>query len=244
MTPTGELRIVGQLSEASNATFLVMDETDKRWVYKPVVGEAPLWDFPEHTLSRREVAAYDVSHRAGWDVVPLTLWSSGPLGPGSVQEWIEGPMTDTVDVLPVEDLDETWLPVVVGEDENGAPVVLVHRQDPRLRRIALFDLVINNTDRKVGHLIEADGRIFGVDHGLTFHVDDKPRSVLWGFAGQPLDSAERELLDATAAMQAPTPTGLEAEEWQAMAQRAKQILDKGQFPAPSGKWPAIPWPPF
>ena len=239
--PSGALEVVGRLTEASNATFLTRDEAERMWVYKPVVGEAPLWDFPRGTLSRREVAAHDLSEALGFGVVPLTLWHDGPAGEGSLQAWVEGGVTDLVDLLRPEQLDETWLPVVAGVDEHDKPIFLAHRDDPRLRAMCLFDLVINNSDRKAGHIISEGDRIFGVDHGVSMHVADKFRTVLWGFANQPLTPDEETVLQGVARLPGP-PEGLSAEEWDAMAGRAEVLLGAGLFPGPSHQWPAIPWP--
>lgn len=245
MTDTLQLTLVGRLTQASNATFLARNEPDESlWVYKPVAGEAPLWDFPEGTLSRREVACYELSRRWGLDVVPETRWVEGPLGPGSAQAWIEGEPTGTVEVLPPTEVDESWLPVVMGEDGEGRDVVLAHRADEQLRTICLFDLLINNSDRKGGHLIEAGGRIHGVDHGVSLHTQDKIRTILWGFAGQELTSAERELVGQAVRLEDTPPEGLTADEWDAVAGRAQRLLEVGYFPEPSGRWPAIPWPPL
>ncbi|MDO5735740.1 MAG: SCO1664 family protein [Propionibacteriaceae bacterium] len=241
IAPQGTLEVLGRLTEASNATFLTRDEAEKLWVYKPVAGEAPLWDFPRGTLSRREVAAHDLSEALGVGVVPLTLWYDGPAGEGSLQAWIDGQVTDLVDLLRPEQLDETWLPVVSGVDEHDKPIFLAHRDDPRLRSMCLFDLVINNSDRKAGHIITEGERIFGVDHGVSMHVSDKFRTVLWGFAGEPLVAAEEALLQEVKSLPGP-PEGLTAQEWDAMAGRAASLLQAGVFPGPSTQWPAIPWP--
>lgn len=242
--PDGGLEVVGRLTEASNATFLARDESGAHWVYKPVAGEQPLWDFPQHTLGRREVAAHLLSMHFGFGVVPLTLWHEGPLGEGSVQRWVEGAVTDLVDVLRPEDLDETWLPVVAGVDGEDRPVVLVHRDDAALRRTCLFDLVINNSDRKVGHLLADGEHLYGVDHGVSLHVEEKFRTVLWGFAGQTLTHEESSLLGRVAALGLPVPEGLSEPEWEQVAVRARELLAAGEFPTPSGRWPAIPWPPW
>lgn len=239
--PRGDLDVVGRLTEASNATFLTRDESELLWVYKPVAGEAPLWDFPLGTLSRREVAAYDLSETLGFGVVPRTLWFDGPAGEGSVQEWIDGEVSDLVDLLRPEQLDETWLPVVAGMDEHDKPIFLVHRDDARLRAMCLFDLVINNSDRKGGHIIADGDRIFGVDHGVSMHVENKFRTVLWGFAGDTFTDDESAILERVNELQGP-PEGLNAQEWEALSQRSQSLLAEGVFPAPSRQWPAIPWP--
>lgn len=242
--PAGELIAKGRLVDASNATFLAVDEAEKLWLYKPVAGEAPLWDFPDGTLGRREVAAYAVSAAAGFDVVPPTVWVDGPFGEGSAQEWLDGTATALVDLIAPEALTRDWLPVLEARTQADEPVLLAHRDDPRLRRIALFDVLVNNADRKASHLIEADVRVAGVDHGVTFHVEDKLRTVLWGWAGSPLSEAELALVARVAALnEAPAP-GLDDDEWAALTARAEAILAAGSLPLPSGRWPAIPWPPL
>ncbi len=241
--PAGHLRPIGRLTEASNATFLVVDEAERRWVYKPVAGEAPLWDFPHGTLARREVAAHQLSEQLGLGVVPTTVWlDDGPAGPGSAQAWFDGAVTDLVDLLAPEDLDSGWLPVLVGVDEHERPVVLVHRDDERLRRTCLFDLVLNNSDRKAGHLLQQHDTLVGVDHGVSLHVDDKHRTVLWGFAHQEFTPAERDVLGRARDLELARPEGLDESEWEAVSARADHLLELGVFPTPSGRWPAIPWP--
>ncbi|WP_159087487.1 SCO1664 family protein [Tessaracoccus timonensis] len=238
------LRILGRLLGASNHTFLAEDASGDRWVYKPYAGEQPLWDFPDGPLGRREVAAYALSEHLGLGLVPETVWGEGELGEGSLQRFIDGELTETVDVIPVDELTDAWLPIAAGEDGQGGQVVLVHRDDERLRQMALFDVLCNNSDRKAGHLIESKGRILGVDHGVTFHVDDKLRTVLWGFAGSPLTKAELTVAAAVQAISEPLADGLLDEEWEALRDRAARLCAAGVFPQPGTKWPAIPWPPF
>ena len=140
-------------------------------VYKPIRGERPLDDFPDGTLAYREAAAYVVSEAIGWSVVPPTIMRDGPLGRGMVQLWID-------------------------VDQERNVIDLIRAGDPALRRMALFDAVINNADRKGGHLLPtADGHVYGVDHGVTFSPDPKLRTILWGWRGQPLDDSELATLD-------------------------------------------------
>ena len=242
--PQGELRLVGRLVEASNGTFLAEDDAGARWVYKPVAGEAPLWDFPPATLGRREVAAYALSEELGLGLVPETVWCEGPLGEGSAQAWIDGEPTDLVGLLRPEEITEAWLPIVAGTTEDGATVVLAHRDDPRHRRMALFDALLGNSDRKGAHLIADGERVLGVDHGVSLHVDDKLRTILWGWAGDPLTDDERAILAVARGIAAPVAPGLADEEWEALRARADAILAAGAFPVPSGRWPSIPWPPL
>ncbi|CAN5455398.1 SCO1664 family protein [soil metagenome] len=230
----GELELVGRLTEASNATFYCTvtqacpgEQPDLRaaCVYKPIRGERPLNDFPRGTLAYREVAAYRVSAATGWDVVPPTLLRDGPLGPGMAQLWIE-----------VDELVNTF--------------ELVLTADVRLRSMAVFDAVINNADRKVGHLLPIDeGHIYGVDHGVCFARQPKLRTVLWAWQGQPLDDDEIGVLRQLRA-------GLEGDlgdelrsllstgEVVATIERVKQLLSRGTLPMPDPRRPAIPWPPF
>lgn len=244
MTPAGALTLVGRLTEASNATFLAADTDEQLWVYKPVAGEVPLWDFPQGTLSRREVAAHDISRALGLDVVPLTVWTDGPLGEGSAQQWIPSGPSDLIDVLAPEEVDQTWLPVMEAEDMEGNPLVVAHRDDERLRRLCLFDLIINNSDRKGGHVLGDGDAVLGVDHGVSLHVDDKVRTVLWGFVHDPFTEGERRVLEAARRMDMAVPQGITQEEWEALGARVDALLALGAFPEPSGTWPSVPWPPL
>lgn len=244
MIPAGTLSIIGRLTEASNQTFLAEDEETRRWVYKPVAGERPLWDFPVETLSRREVAAFAVSQALGVNIVPPTVWIEGPLGPGSAQLWIDGERSDLVAVLRPEQIDDSWLPVMIAEDVYRNPVVLAHRDDSRLRTLCLFDLIINNSDRKGAHILSEGERILGVDHGVCFHTEAKTRTILWGFAGMEFDAHQRALLHEAETLGLDVPPGLTSQEWQAVSHRATAMLRAGRFPEPSDQWPAIPWPPL
>lgn len=241
--PAGQLRVVGRLVDASNGTFLAVDEAEQKWVYKPVAGERPLWDFPTGTLGHREVAAYELSRALGFDLVPPTVWVAGPLGEGSAQAWVEGEPTDLVDLIRPEALTEDWLPIVAGVDQDDEPVVLAHRDDPRLRRVALFDALLNNSDRKASHLIADGDALRGVDHGVSLHVDDKLRTVVWGWAGDRLDDGELLIVAAASQIDLELP-GIAAEEWDALRSRAESLLGSGAMPLPSEQWPSIPWPPL
>lgn len=247
--PDGDdLRVVGRLIEASNATFLAEDADGVRYVYKPVRGEAPLWDFPTGTLGRREVAAYELSASAGFDVVPEThMVDTGPAGRGSLQRWIDPDDVELVDLVRRNRIPEGWFGVVIGLDADDRDVALVHADDDRLRRLALFDVIANNADRKAGHIIVgADGRVFGVDHGVTFHQKHKLRTVLWGFAGDPLTDDERALVERAleAAASGVLEEWLAPHEIDATFDRATALLEQGCFPEPGDRWPVIPWPPI
>lgn len=249
--PTGELTLHGRVLPASNATF-VGEIGGVRVVYKPIAGERPLWDFPDHTLAAREVAAYAVSQALGWDIVPPTVLGDGPHGPGMVQLWRE----EVEDASPVDIVAEGAVPdgyrhVFDGLDAHDQPVALVHEDSAPLRRMALFDVVVNNADRKGGHVLPMpDGHRHGVDHGLTFHVEHKLRTVLWGFVGESIDADERAGLERLAAaldaaLGATLADLLAEEEVTTTARRLRRLLDRGEFPGPAtSSYPVIPWPPF
>ena len=248
---TGELTLTGRVTTASNATF-VGEVDGVVVVYKPVDGERPLWDFPDGDLASREVAAWHVSEALGWDVVPRTWLRDGPLGRGMVQLWCDAdPDQDAVDLLPSADVpDEGWRTVLEGLDEDDEPVALVHEDTTALRRMAVFDVLVNNADRKGAHVLAMPGgHRHGVDHGLTLHAEHKLRTVLWGWAGEPLSADE---LDGVARVEqrltgdlgaALAPLVTEA-ELTALAARCERLRTRGVFPEPEGRAPAVPWPLF
>lgn len=247
----GELTVTGRLLQASNATFLAEFTGPSgpiECVYKPVEGERPLWDFPHRTLGLREVAAYEVSRIGGFDCVPMTVFTDGPLGPGSLQAWVDADEEQTgqlVDLVPAAEVPDGWFPSVQGLDANDRPVAVVHADAPGLRLLAVFDVLINNADRKGGHILGSGGRVFGVDHGVSFHTDHKLRTLLWGWAGAELD--ERELTAVRQAREgAPERLGqlLDEREVAAFVRRADLLLNRKRMPRPHGEWPSIPWPPF
>jgi hypothetical protein len=225
----GELGVEGRLVVASNATLycsVCLDGVTAACVYKPVAGERPLWDFPDGTLAEREVAAYEVSAATGWLIVPPTVFRSGPLGPGMVQLWID---TD-------DDVDIRRLIRGTSSDQ--------------LRRIAVFDAVINNADRKGGHLLPTRaGHIYGVDHGVSFHAEPKLRTLLWQWSGRPLrtnaSDTLRQLQAGLAGDLGERLAGLlTPREVRSTVRRIEQLLGSGRHPEPSGEWPAVPWPPI
>lgn len=224
----GTLRVTGRLVDASNATLYAVSELDGHemvCIYKPQAGERPLWDFPDGCLAHREFAAYVVSEHLGLGVVPLTVLRDGPYGQGMAQEWI------TID----ESID---LAKFFATDHPG------------LRTMSLFDAIINNTDRKIGHLLPIDMEsVYGCDHGVTFHVEDKLRTVLWQWSGDTFADKEIAILEnALKGLHGDLRTQLEPlltkEEIDATAARVARLLDEGCFPAPNPNWPAVPWPAF
>lgn len=248
---TAELMLTGRIRTASNATFLG-SIGGSAVVYKPIAGEHPLWDFPNGTLAHREVAAYLVSQVLGWNVVPHTWLRDGPMGEGMVQLWQEqDPAQNPVDLVPSDRVPETgWKQVIEGQDENGLPVALIHENSQALRRMAVFDVVVNNADRKGDHILAmADGRRHGVDHGLTFHSEHKLRTVLWGWLGDELTTDELDGIDRVSAglhgeLGRDLADLLSAEEITSLAARCARLRFAGRFPAPSGAMPAVPWPLF
>jgi uncharacterized repeat protein (TIGR03843 family) len=223
----GALTVEGRLVDASNATLYCSVELDglqEACVYKPVRGERPLWDFPDGTLAGREVAAYAVSTATGWDLVPPTVMRDGPFGPGMCQLWVDA-----------EDVDLS---------------ALARSSHPDLRRMAVLDAVLNNADRKGGHLLpRSDGRVQGVDHGVCFSVEDKLRTLLWQWRGQPLtDEAVTVLSELRAALEGELGGQLHSlltvAEVAATVARVDRLLAERVHPHPSPDWPAVPWPPF
>ena len=218
------LKVTGRLIDASNATLqATLENTDPvmKVIYKPVLGEKPLWDFAEGNLANREYAAFLLSQLAGFDLVPTTVLREGPFGYGMVQEWIE--IDDNLDVV---------------EFGQG--------NDPQLRKLALFDAIINNTDRKFGHLlVDVTGKLKGCDHGVCFHQENKLRTVLWQFSGEQFNLEEIELLNKVKKLDLYFSFAdlLTTAEISALDQRVSDLLATGKFPFPSDQWPAIPWPP-
>jgi uncharacterized repeat protein (TIGR03843 family) len=225
----GELEIEGRLIAASNATMYCTVRhagREANCVYKPVAGERPLWDFPPGTLAAREVAAYAVSRAAGWDLVPPTVMRDGPYGPGMCQLWIDA-------------------------DGSTDLVALARSADhPQLREMAVFDAVVNNADRKIGHLLPLPGgRLYGCDHGVCFGEEYKLRTVLWQWRGLELPASS---LDALARLEqemhsgelaGQLSAGLSPAEVRATRKRVELLRKHRVHPYPPENWPAVPWPP-
>jgi hypothetical protein len=223
----GTLEVTGRLVDASNATLYAtcsVSDQSIAVIYKPVAGERPLWDFPDGNLAQREYAAYLISQMGDFHVVPPTVLRDGPFGIGMVQQWI--------DIDEEIDLAEFY-----------------RTNNPQLRNMALFDAVVNNTDRKIGHLLPLNvEKVFGCDHGVTFHEEDKLRTVLWQWADQPLSAGEIEQLqklESEAKISRDELLDLITEnEYLALLARINRLISEKVFPAPSDEWPAVPWPPF
>lgn len=246
----GAMELVGRLTTASNATFLAtLGETEV--VYKPIAGERPLWDFPDGNLAHREVASYLVSEALGWSVVPKTWLGDGPHGPGMIQRWVHADESvEPVTIVPEGEVPSGFLRVFDGFDEHDRVVSLVHEDTPELRRMAVFDAITNNADRKGGHVLPVTGgRRYGCDHGLTFHDEPKLRTVLWGWQG--LGFSDEELsgirtvhAGLSGALGRELAAYLSGREVEALGLRCERLLAEGVFPRPGYDRHVIPWPPF
>lgn len=251
---TGALEIEGRLLAASNATLrgrATGGGASVVCVVKPVAGERPLWDFPDGTLSGREVAAHAISEALGWDLVPPTVWRDDTeVGPAMVQLWIdEDHAARPVDVVRPGHVPEGWAGILEARDAEDQPVILTHAIRSDLARMAVFDAVVNNADRKGGHVLcDAEDRLWAIDHGVTFSEEDKLRTVLWGWAGDQLSEDQLEGLEvlegALAAGIHDVDRFLSESERQALQERVRDLLDHARFPLPSPHWPAVPWPVF
>jgi len=219
------LTVTGRLVDASNATLYAnasFEGSDIACIYKPIAGERPLWDFQDGNLAQREYASFLLSDKLELNIVPPTILRDGPYGLGMVQTWID-------------------------IDTNIDLMTYFQKDDPQLRQLALFDAILNNTDRKIGHLLPTvDGHLYACDHGVTFHEEDKLRTVLWQWAGENLNDDEMSLLQkATSILSSNVFEELLTEnEIKAAINRINRIVQDGRFPEPSEDWPAVPWPPF
>lgn len=222
----GDLVVTGRLVDASNATLfgvVTHGQESMNCIYKPIAGERPLWDFPDGALAHREYAAYLLSDRLGFNLVPLTILRDGPYGIGMVQEWID--IDESIDLS-----------------------LFFSSNDPALRSMAIFDAIINNTDRKIGHLLPtASGHLYGCDHGVTFHAQDKLRTVLWQWSEDPLTDKELSMLRAALVKldgEIDLSLYLTQAEREALILRVQRLITTAVMPVPNPDWPAVPWPAF
>jgi uncharacterized repeat protein (TIGR03843 family) len=262
---SGDLTPVGRIVDSSNGALLcsveplapgdangkaASDVEPVLVIHKPEVSERPLWDYPDGTLVARERAAYLVSAAGGFDVVPPTVLRNGPLGPGSMQLWVgpvEGVPEPLVDVKPADAVPDGWVVVVEGESPGGRPLVVSHSLEPALRTVAVFDAVLNNSDRKGGHLLRDGDIVLCCDHGVSLGVEPKLRTVLWGWAGEPVPDTDlarvETLLDALGdGLADELEALLTRAEVGALRSRAQALLRSRRHPVPRPGWPAIPWP--
>ena len=250
----GEVTLLGRILESSNGAVLVrvtLDEESRLAIHKPVALERPLWDYPDGTLAARERAAYLISEAGGFGIVPATVLHEGPWGLAATQQWVGEPDVApdmVVDVVAPTEVPPGWCEVLRGETPDGEDVVVAHSTDPAVRTAAVFDALINNSDRKGGHLLRMDGTVWGVDHGVSLGVEPKLRTVLWGWAGQEIPEGDlariERVRDALTARGLDEELGslLTAEEVAALLERAEHLLAQRRHPVPRPGWPAIPWP--
>ncbi len=229
----GKITVRGEFVWGSNYTFLAEVEADGNGlqaVYKPTRGERPLWDFPVASLAKREAAAYWVSQALGWDLVPPTVYrTKGPVGAGSLQLFIE-------------------------HDPEYHYFNFKEEDRQRLRPVVLFDLLINNADRKGSHiLVDAERHLWLIDHGVCFHTEDKLRTVIWDFVGEPIPSnlladldvfSQKIIASPAAPEEAPHSLvrWLSHGEIRALARRARHLIEAGCYPAPNPNRRPYPWP--
>jgi uncharacterized repeat protein (TIGR03843 family) len=250
----GKIDVEGRLVDASNATLygaISHNGVSAHCVYKPINGERALWDFPDGTLAGREVGAYLVSEASGLGLIPPTVLRAGPFGRGMVQLWIdtkEG--DDLVDVLAPDEVPEGWRMVLRAHDRYGDPAVLTHADHPSVRLLAALDIMINNADRKGGHVLHAtDDLVYGVDHGICLHSENKLRTVLWGFLGEPLPE---QALAAVSKVRSAVEESLGEQlskhvtrrEIRALRDRCDALLRNPVYPEPNPDGRPIPWPAF
>ncbi|HEX3590609.1 MAG TPA: SCO1664 family protein [Pseudonocardiaceae bacterium] len=251
----GRIEVEGRLVDASNTTLFCSIRAagvEAECVYKPVSGERSLWDFPDGTLAGREIATYLVSQAGGFYVVPPTVLRPGPFGPGMVQLWIDTKEhDDLVDVVEPREVPSGWRVVLHAHDRFGEPAVLAHADHPGIKLMAALDVVVNNADRKGGHVLHGtDGGVYGVDHGICLHTEHKLRTVLWGFCAEGLPGevveALRRLRDALAGEELPDALNdhITRREVAALRNRVKRLLATGTYPEPNGEWRQVPWPAF
>ena len=226
----GEMTVRGLLPGSSNYTFLAEVHNDRfrsLAVYKPKQGEAPLWDFPHGTLCNRELAAFLVSRGLGWTLVPPTVMRVGPYGKGAVQFFVDA------------DFSQHYFTF-----QNEEALF------PLFRRVAAFDLIINNADRKAGHVLrDHHDHLWAIDHGVCFHTQPKLRTVIWEFAGEPLtdDVAAglmdlRSQLDSRCELRERLGELLSDAEIRALTRRIEQLVSAGSYPDPDPYRRSYPWP--
>lgn len=254
----GRITLGDRLSQASNETMLAQAELDGvvlDCVIKPIVGERPLWDFPDGTLAEREVAAAIIDRTLEFGLVPTTvLRADGPRGPGTVQCFIHraSAVQDPVRLVSRGLVPEGAVKIATGRLSTGEEVDLVHDLDPSLRQMALLDVMINNADRKGGHVLvgspgggaDEESSVWGIDHGTCFNAEDKLRTVLWGWAGGTLSEAERATVARGAELADQLAELLTRAEVQAFLTRIEMLLERGTMPEPTPEWPRLPWPPL
>lgn len=242
--PPEEWRIIGRIVQSSNNALLV-ENNSIRGIYKSVSLERPLWDFPTSTLCLRELQAYKIDRLIGFNLIPSTVWiDSNDLAPGIVQQYVED--AETIDVRLINENVESneWVTILKGsvDDED---IYLQHTLSDDVWRAAVLDVLINNSDRKAGHMLrDSSMNLWLIDHGVCFHVEDKLRTVLWGWIGQALPGDLYETLGRVQRKKEWKDSWiLSDEELFAFENRMNNLLANG-MPEPSDSWPSLPSPLF
>ena len=250
---SGEIEIEGLIPDSSNGALKVLVSDDKQNIHailKPEVSIRPLWDFPALDLNNREYATYLLDRELELNYVPETVMRNvNGIGNSLIQEWVEESDNDLIIVKSPDDIPEDYLKVLQGYDELNKLITLAHKDDRDLRNLCLFDLVINNADRKGGHLLmDSDHKMWAIDHGVSWHQESKIRTVLWGWIGADFNKEDLNLLEkAKDILQTWKEQEFDylskIEIGQAII-RTEELLKVNAFPQPGNQWPAVPWPIF
>jgi uncharacterized repeat protein (TIGR03843 family) len=246
-------KVLTKISTASNLALLLQSESESnpiKAIFKPILGVQPLWDFPNNDLIEREFATFILSEQANLDLVPPTaIRKIENFGTGMIQLWIEDAKVEIVKLFDSNSISEEYLPVLEGRDQADKPVTLAVKDSAWVDQLTIFDAVINNSDRKASHIITtSSGKSWAIDHGVSWHTENKLRSVLWGKAGQELTSEARSTLqhleESLIEKNDVLSEFLTQQEIDAAFSRLAILKESGAFPVPNENWPAIPWPVF
>ena len=249
----GEIEIEGLIPDSSNGALKVLVSNSKQSVeaiIKPEVSIRPLWDFPDLDLNNREYATYLLDRELNLNYVPDTVMRNVEgIGKSLIQEWVTESDNDLIIVKSPEDIPEEYLKVLQGYDELNKLITLAHKNNRDLRNLCLFDLVINNADRKGGHLLmDSANKMWAIDHGVSWHFESKIRTVLWGWIDETFNDQDIALLNnAKKVIQTWKDEEfiyLSEEEIEQAIKRVDGLLKENAFPQPGDQWPAVPWPIF
>jgi uncharacterized repeat protein (TIGR03843 family) len=239
----GDLRL-SRIQTASNAAFKIELDSGEEYIYKPISGERPLWDFEAGSLLNRELLSSIIFETMDIPVPRTRVLINGPYGIGLLQDWVAAEESDLFKIIPASMDLPGWLKSFRGYDQNDDEVALWHQANDSIRSIAFCDLILNNADRKGSHLLESFGKIYPIDHGLTFHHEPKLRTIFWGWAGWGFNSDELKMLNvieqlAEGSWIAEFIADIEIE---ALIDRIIQLRVVGEFPEPPSGRAALPWP--
>lgn len=250
---SGDIEIQGLIPESSNGALKAVlrnDQGEVSVIIKPSALIRPLWDFPALDLNNRELATFELSEKLNLNFVPISVKRNIPeIGECLIQEWIEEVENQLIIVRNETEIPKKYKKVINGYDELNKLVCLAHDNNEELRKIAIFDLIVNNADRKGGHILKDQyGKIWIIDHGVTWHHENKLRTILWGWIGDDLQNQDLALINMAkneiSNWIENRTSILSNEELDAAIKRIEVVLEEGKFPEPSKEWPAIPWPIF